>query len=353
MNIYMSVFYRLVPLFMGAICISYGVYVKSLEQITGTGYIVASNVLIALTAICIALFTTAATIIRQLINRYNTFYKWSLPMIGYAVSLFTVGAGIYIWKTAGENSAEFVSGNIVFAIGLIACCVSTVATASTKFLMIRNNVVTLKPGEKPKGGFSEVQVKALIAIPAICTLLCLIRGFYLIFNENITPNFVAAHVVLGIALVCASLIALVSSIVRQIQNTFTERERGKWSLFVVLMGTINAIWGIVVLITSYNEAWIAPGFVLIGLGLICYSISSKVILLAAVWRRNCSVANRIPIIPVVTALICLFLSDYLFEASLFNTAYFVPAHVMVGLGAVCFTLFSIVSILESGTSTLV
>ncbi|MDZ5007297.1 DUF2776 family protein, partial [Clostridium perfringens] len=29
---------------------------------------------------------------------------------------------------------------------------------------------------------------------------------------------------------------------------------------------------------------------------------------------------------------------------------FVPAHVMVGLGAICFTLFSIVSILESGTS---
>ena len=30
--------------------------------------------------------------------------------------------------------------------------------------------------------------------------------------------------------------------------------------------------------------------------------------------------------------------------------YFIPARVLVGLGAICFTLFSIVSILESGTS---
>jgi len=36
-------------------------------------------------------------------------------------------------------------------------------------------------------------------------------------------------------------------------------------------------------------------------------------------------------------------------ASLHN-AYFVPARVLAGLGGICFTLFSIVSILESGTS---
>ena len=40
----------------------------------------------------------------------------------------------------------------------------------------------------------------------------------------------------------------------------------------------------------------------------------------------------------------------MFEAAVFNPAYFVPARVMVGLGGVCFTLFSIVSILESGTA---
>lgn len=350
MNRFMSVFFRLVPLIMGVICITYGFYVKVLEETTGKGYIVASHVLIALTAICIALFTTAATIIRQLINKYNNFYKLLLPIIGYAVSLFTVFSGVYIWKTAGDNAPYFVSGNIVFAIGLIACCVSTVATASTKFVLITKNEATLKYGEKQTNAFSDFQGKILIAVPAICAIIGFLRGFYLLFKESIPPYFIAAHVVIGLSLICSCLIALVASIVRQIQNIFTNEERWKWSIFVLLIGTINVLWGAMVLINCTNDAFIAPGIVLIGLGLICYSISSKVILLAAVWRREFKLANRIPIIPVVTALICLFLSSYLFEASLFNSAYFVPAHVMVGLGAVCFTLFSIVSILESGTS---
>lgn len=350
MNIYMSVFFRLVPLLMGAICLGYGFYINALKQATGTGFIVAGHVLIFLTAICIALFTTAATIIRQIINRYNNFYKWILPIIGYGCGIFTVIAGIYFWKTAGGDSAYFVSGNIIFAVGLIACCVSTVATASTKFSMITKNEANLKLGEVPKEGFTNGQAKALISVPIICTIVGLIRGIYLIFSEEITPHFVAAHVVIGISLICASLIALVVTIVRQIQNVFSNKERWKWSKFVLLMGTIDIVWGIIVLIICKSPAWIAPGYVLIGLGLVCYSISSKVILLAAVWRRSCSLSSRIPLIPVMTALTCLFLGAFLLEASQFNSAYFVPARVLVGLGAVCFTLFSIVSILESGTS---
>lgn len=350
MNIYISILFRAIPLLMGAVCLGYGFYVNALKQATGTGFIVAGHVLIFLTAICIALFTTAATIIRQIINKYNNFYKWILPIIGYASGIFTVIAGIYFWRTAGDNAAYFVSGNIIFAVGLITCCVATVATSSTKFSMITKNEDALKPGEKPKGGFTSCQAKALIAVPIICTIVGLARGVYLIFSEEITPHFVAAHVVIGISLICASLIALVVTIVRQIQNIFSNKERWKWSKFVILMGTIDLVWGIIILIVCKSPAWIAPGYVMIGLGFVCYSISSKVILLAAVWRQSCALGNRIPLIPVITALICLFLAAFLLEAAQFNAAYFVPARVMVGLGAVCFTLFSIVSILESGTS---
>ena len=53
---------------------------------------------------------------------------------------------------------------------------------------------------------------------------------------------------------------------------------------------------------------------------------------------------------VFTALACLFLSAFLFEMAGLHNAYFVPARVLAGLGGICFTLFSIVSILESGTS---
>ncbi|MDV5115110.1 DUF2776 domain-containing protein [Clostridium perfringens] len=161
---------------------------------------------------------------------------------------------------------------------------------------------------------------------------------------------VAGFVLFGISLVCGSLISLVASVCRQIQNTFTSKERWKWSILVIVLGSINLILGLCVILFSKNQTFIAPGYVLIGLGLVCYSISSKVLLLASVWRRKSKLSKRIPLIPVITALACLFLSAYLSEAELVNMAYFVPAHVMVGLGAICFTLFSIVSILESGTS---
>jgi hypothetical protein len=115
------------------------------------------------------------------------------------------------------------------------------------------------------------------------------------------------------------------------------------------MGSISILWGLLVLANS-NPALSSTGYIMIGLGLVCYSISSKVILLAAIWRNTFKLANRIPLIPVFTALACLFLSAFLFEMASLHNAYFVPARVLAGLGGICFTLFSIVSILESGTS---
>lgn len=55
-------------------------------------------------------------------------------------------------------------------------------------------------------------------------------------------------------------------------------------------------------------------------------------------------------IATLMALACLFLSAFLFEMASLYDAYFVPARVLAGLGGICFTLFSIVSILESVTS---
>jgi hypothetical protein len=51
------------------------------------------------------------------------------------------------------------------------------------------------------------------------------------------------------------------------------------------------------------------------------------------------------------ALACLFLASFVFELGTTHDDYFIPARVLAGLGAICFTLFSIVSILESGTSS--
>ena len=52
----------------------------------------------------------------------------------------------------------------------------------------------------------------------------------------------------------------------------------------------------------------------------------------------------------LAALACLFLAAFLYEEAFFHAKFFVPARVLSGFGAICFTLYSIVSILESGAS---
>ena len=153
----------------------------------------------------------------------------------------------------------------------------------------------------------------------------------------------------GLACICSSLVALVATIVRQIRNNYTKSERKQWPALVLIMGSISILWGLLVLANS-NPALSSTGYIMIGLGLVCYSISSKVILLAAIWRNTFKRATRTPLIPVFAPLAFLFLSAFLFERAGLHNAYFVPAPVRAGLGGICFTLFSIVSILESGTS---
>ncbi|MEU5840469.1 DUF2776 family protein [Rhodococcus sp. NPDC047139] len=78
---------------------------------------------------------------------------------------------------------------------------------------------------------------------------------------------------------------------------------------------------------------------------------SKVGPLALAWRRTFASANRVPRVPIVTAPSCLFLAAFVFEAAVADPSVYIAARVLVGLGAVCFTLYSIVGILESGTSS--
>ncbi|WP_339085244.1 DUF2776 family protein [Hyphomicrobium sp. ghe19] len=347
MNLAISVLFRAIPLIMGAICLAFGLYI--LYGATDANHFIAGHVNIALTAICYALFTTAATIIRQLIHRYSEFWRVALPASGYIVALAAIAYGIAL--TASSDAGDhIVAGDIAIGVGLVAICVSTVATASTVFTLITVSAGRKPEDGPPEGAHTKHVALQLIAIPVICAIVGFVLTYWLLMRGD-QPGYVAGHVMFGLSAICLSLTALVATIVRQIRNVFTEGERMMWSWLVVVMGSINILLGIYVLISNDNDYRLAPGIVLIGLGLICYSILSKALLLALVWRRSFPLANRIPLLPVLTALTCLFIAAFLFEAADANAGYFVPSRVMVGLGAVCFTLFSIVSILEAGTSS--
>lgn len=105
--------------------------------------------------ICIALFCTAATIIRQIIHTYNKSAKYVLPIIGYLAAIITIIGGICIFSNATSTSA-FVAGHVITGVGFITTCVATAATSSTRFSLIpRNSKAT--SNEVPEGAFSLIR----------------------------------------------------------------------------------------------------------------------------------------------------------------------------------------------------
>lgn len=347
MNYGISVLFRAIPLLMALFCFGYGWFVY--EYGTDPGRFVAGPVVFSLGMICIALFSTAATIIRQIINTFGQISRYALPILGYLSATLTVITGIYLMKLA--DTASFVAGHVICGVGLITACVATTATSSTRFTMITVN--SKKTGHDiPPEAFTRAQGLTLIAIAGIIALTAWIWAFSLLGHSHLGARyFVAGHVMIGLACICTSLIALVATIARQIRNIFSPTERELWPIMVLIMGSICIVWGIILILSTANPANGVTGYIMIGLGLVCFSISSKVILLSKIWRHEFKLSNRIPLIPIFTALTCLFLSAFLFELASVHDYYFVPARVLAGLGGICFTLFSIVSILESGTSS--
>lgn len=349
MNYTISVLFRAIPVIMAAICLGLGILIW--QSGTSIGDFIAGHVTTFLAAICICLFSTASVIILQLIGKFHLADKWIYPGLGYIAAIITFSYGVWLFNSSNEPQ-YFVAGHVIAGLGLICTCISTVALASTKFLYIPKNSHR-KAGDvnHEPPAFSKLVEVILLAIPVIMAATGWIWGLSLLAHENSPPHFIAGHVLCGLSAICTCLISLVWAVTRQIQNTHGERERLFWPTVVVIMGLLCIAWGISLLVVQDDRTiYFPPGFVLIGLGLVCFSILSKVSLLALVWRREFEFANRIPLIPVSTALACLFLAAFLFQLSVTYAYVFIPARVIVGLGAICFSLFSIVSILESGTS---
>lgn len=345
MNYGISVLFRAIPVAMAFICFFFGGFIFTYGDDAVRE--VAGPVVFFLGAICLALFATAATIIRQLIHKYHPFLRYLIPGSGYLVAAITIILGIWIFSRGGNY---IISGHVVCGVGLIAACVSTAAASSTKFYLIPQNSASGNQGVNGKG-FSATTERVLIGLTLLFALTAWIWCFSLLHKASEgMAYFVTGTVMGGLACICSSLIALVASICRQVRNDYGEKDRHAWPRMVFFFGFVAVVWGLMVILSMMGEAANTTGFIMLGLGLVCFSISSKVLLLAKVWRQEFALANRIPLIPVITALCCLFLAAFLFEEGTTDNAFFVPARVLVGLGAICFCLFSIVSILESGTS---
>ena len=345
MNHGISILFRTIPLAMAAFCFAYGAYIFAAG--TDAARLTAGPVVFYLGSICIALSCTAATIIRQIIGTYTAAAKYLFPAIGYTFAMLTLISGAFI--IASHWPGALVTGHVVCGLGLITACVATAATSSTRFSLIPKNSADDSFSVNP-AGFTRAESSLLIFIVSAIAAIAWVWCILLYVRGTLPAHIVAGSVMFGIACVCTSLIALVASIARQARGSYTMAEKGKWTGLVLTMGSLAFVLGLILIFAYWDHPINFVGFVLIGLALICWSISSKVILLAKIWHADFPLANRIPIIPVLTALACLFLAAFLYEEAAFQAKFFVPARVLSGFGAICFTLYSIVSILESGAS---
>ena len=285
MNYGISILFRAIPLAMALFCFGYGAFIYGYGD--AGNRVIAGPVVFSLGMICIALFCTAATIIRQIIHTYNETTKYILPIVGYLAALITVISGICIFSNATSPSA-FVAGHVITGVGFITACVATAATSSTRFSLIPENSKATG-NEVPQGAFSVGQRRAMIILAIVISIIAWVWAFVLLGNSHSHPAyFVAGHVMVGLACICTSLIALVATIARQVRNDYSEKERNKWPKLVLLMGSISFVWGLFVILADSGSANGTTGYIMLGLGLVCYSISSKVILLAKIWRRETS-----------------------------------------------------------------
>ena len=171
MNYGISILFRAIPLAMAIFCFGYGAFIYGYGD--DGSRVVAGPVVFSLGMICIALFCTAATIIRQIIHTYNKSAKYVLPIIGYLAAIITIIGGICIFSNATSTSA-FVAGHVITGVGFITTCVATAATSSTRFSLIpRNSKAT--SNEVPEGAFSLNQRRALVIVAIIVSLLSLIH----------------------------------------------------------------------------------------------------------------------------------------------------------------------------------
>ena len=110
MNYGISILFRAIPLAMALFCFGYGAFIYGYGD--AGNRVVAGPVVFSLGMICIALFCTAATIIRQIIHTYNETTIYIFPIVGYLAALITVISGICIFSNATSPSA-FVAGHVI------------------------------------------------------------------------------------------------------------------------------------------------------------------------------------------------------------------------------------------------
>ncbi len=343
MNYGISMLFRLIPLLTGLFCFFYGgcIYLGSSDEPAR----VAGPAVFFLGAVCLALCCIAVTVVRQTAGAGNRRARYLFPALGYAAAVATFIVGLVL-ISQHETSGFSVSGHVVCGLALVTVCLATVAAASVGFSHISENSSEVSPEQAQEtsrtASFTARRVSVIMCIPILAAASAWIWALVLLTHAHEPAHLTAGSILLGAACVCTVTIALVASIVRQIRNSYRNSERSTWCSLSISMGAVAFVFGVALLVMEWSQPTGYVGFVLIGLGLVCWSLSSTVILLAKIWRADYPLARRLSLVPLAAALVCMFTAAFLFE-----DADLTAARILMGFGAVCFAVIPIVCIIES------
>ena len=324
---------RLIPLLMTSYELGFGSYLLCADK-----NIIAGRFLISLGSITFALFCVVATSMRQ-IEGFT--HVWYFPAAAYSFALAICIWAIVILAT-GSSAADIVSGHMALGAGMIALCVSTIALTSRHFLHISANSLHRTDSSIDASSYTRRGVLLLASIPACVSL----AGFcYAIYSMvlHATPEKLGGHALVAQSFVCLSLSFIVYILARQMNNTFLKKFKWRFSVYVIINGLVDIIWGICVLCTR-PQAFITPGFGMIALGMVCISISGKAHRVVGSWKGVSELAYFAAYFPVFAGLGGLFLSIILFSVSTRFPAYLDAAYTVSGLSAVCVAIYGIVAI---------
>jgi hypothetical protein len=296
-------------------------------------------------AVVLCIFSTSSIIIRQSCNKITTLELFFYPILSFTVAILTISIGLCIIFTNPAGYA-FIAGHNVIGLGLICSCLAVETTICTKFSIIRKNL-KLPVGTPSNEGFSTLITNFIFLIIISFIIIAWGLVIYLLINSNNTNYFIAGHILAGMAMICTSVFGMVASGLRQINNTYNEIDKKIWPSLAFIMGFMALSWGIIlIMINKDPSSYLLPGFILIGISCICFSIFSKLLFNTKVWRANYAYSNLIPFIPLFLYFFCIFLSSFLFQASMTNINLYIPARVLIGIGAVCISLFAIINVLR-------
>lgn len=348
MNYGIGLFFRLISLLTGLFCLMYGgrIFLGSSDEAAR----VAGPAVFFLGAVCIAIFCCTAAIIRRAAGiRHSGGARLLLPVCGFAAAVVTFAFGLISIMNRGSEGF-FVAGHAVCGSALAAICLSAAATAFTGFARVAGNPAeTLPATDEPaakSAGFTARQETIVSCIPILAAAAAWIWALVLLTRAHEPEYLVSGCIMFGAACVCTSLIAFVSGTVRQIRNSYRSSERSTWISLSVAMGVVAFVFGAALLVMEWGGAADYAGFLLIGSGLFCGSVSAAVVLLTKMRQGDHPLAWQLSSIPVCAAMICLFIAAFLVEAAGDTERLLIAARILTGYGAVCFAFFPIVSALE-------